>query len=102
MPADVSSVFAHATAALARCLASPPPPARKNVFEVWNVMAAKFPDLYPFASATKAARETEGKLCAILGKDRVELARLFSLRLETEESDGIEGALNGWWKEVAG
>lgn len=102
MPANVSAAFARSAKAL---FGTPKPefrPAPKNVFEVWNTLAAKFPDLYPFATATKAARATEEKLILLLKTDKAGLARAFARRLEGEEAENVEKALENWWKEVAG
>ena len=100
MPADVSAAFARA-AAVPRPARPEAPAVRKNVFEVWNTLAAKFPELYPFATATKAARATEEKLLLMLKTDKAELAAAFARRLEDEDAESVEKALENWWKEVA-
>ena len=100
MPADVSAAFARA-AAVPRPARPEAPAARKNVFEVWNTLAAKFPELYPFATATKAARATEEKLLLMLKTDKSGLGAMFAKWLEDDGADSIEKALENWWKEVA-
>lgn len=100
MPADVSAAFARA-AAVQRPARPEAPAARKNVFEVWNALAAKFPELYPFATATKAARATEEKLLLMLKTDKAGLAATFVRRLEDEDAESVEKALENWWKEIA-
>ena len=109
MPAKVNQAFERGVSALfgaGKPTAAVDIPAR-NVFEVWNRLASKFPTVYGYASVTHKARATEEKLCLLLGFDpsvnqgRASLAAAFSRRLETVSSDSIEGALDAWWKELS-
>ena len=47
-------------------------------------------------------RATEEKLLQMLKTDKAGLARAFARRLEGEEAENVEKALENWWKEVAG
>lgn len=108
MPANVSQAFERGVYSLF----GPPSPAAEvrapgNVFEAWNRLAAKFPEIYPFATVTHKARETEEKLCALNKLDgrtndgRKALACMFARRLENESAGSVEAALEKWWKEVS-
>ena len=102
MPAKVDDAFAKCVRGIFQ---GPPPPEipvmRRNVFEVWNAMAAKFPELYRFEAMTRSARAVEAKLEAFYGVDRIGLANMFSGRLETCREKTVEDALEAWWKEVS-
>lgn len=111
MPVNVSQAFERAVGSLFGGMPArpsrPQPLPPKNVFEAWNRLAAKFPDIYPFATVTRKIRETEEKLCALLKLDprtnagRGALAALFARRLETEYAACIEDALDNWWREAS-
>ena len=109
MPAKVDDAFARGVSALFK-------PADKihdmpkdaaNVFFAWNSLAAKFPNVYPFANVAPAARSLEEKLLLFYkcnpksANDREWLAALFMKRLEHETADTLEAALKGWWEEVS-
>lgn len=104
MPANVTAAFKRTTEAL---FGDPVKEAveaalcPKNVFEVWNRTAVKFPELYRFATSSKQARATEEKLTLLLKTDKVGLASLFAERMVSDGSDNIEDALANWWKEVS-
>lgn len=101
MPAKVTEAFERAASALfgnpEHEFRGPP----KTACEAWNRLAAKFPDIYPYAASTKKARETEEKLSALLKKNAAELAVLFARRMETDESDTFESALESWWRDAS-
>lgn len=104
MPANVTKAFERATVALfepkqaaAADFRGPP----KTVFEAWNRLAAKFHEVYPFATASKKARETEEKLTMVLKVDKAGLAVAFARRLEGDSSPSVEAALETWYKEVS-
>lgn len=109
MPANVTQAFERGVSALFGVSPAVPPlsapPA--NVFAAWNRLASKFPEIYPFATVTHKARETEEKLCALYKLDprtnagRMTLAALFAKRLENESAGSVEAALEKWWKEVS-
>lgn len=102
MPANVNMAFKRGVNVLfgdkpANVPENPP----ANVFAAWNRLAAKFPDIYPFAVASKKARETEEKLAVLLKADRKGLAALFARRLEADGAESVEKALENWWKEAS-
>lgn len=101
MPAKVDNAFSKCLGGLFGQPRAELPVMRRNVFEVWNGMAAKFPELYRFEPATRAARAVESKLESFYGTDRLGLALMFSARLETCREKTIEDALESWWKEVS-
>jgi hypothetical protein len=106
MPANVQQAFARGVTALFADKAQKCRDHEGNVFKAWNDFAAKFPKLYEFAQSTKRARGLEEKLMLFHNlnprseKDREALAFKFLSRMENEESNNLEGALENWWKEL--
>ena len=101
MPANVTAAFKRTTEALFGEPVKEAALRPKNVYEVWNRAAVKFPELYRFATSSKQARATEEKLTLLLKTDKAGLASLFAERMVSDGSDNIEDALANWWKEVS-
>jgi len=109
MPAKVNEAFARSVCALFKTDGTDTvnKESTGNIFFQWNTLAAKFPTIYDFASATRNIRTKEEKLMLFFkrdprsAEDRKWFAAKFMDRIENETARTLGGALDNWWKEIS-